>query len=295
MEIDRRLLLRRVAQATSVGGLIVLPALGRPGLVTGAVSAARPGDGSAPSSAAPVAVAAPAIVSRSSWQAPAQPPTQAPTVQYDRVVRVAFVHHTDNPNSYAPQDVPEILREIHHDHLENRGWDDIGYNFLVDRFGTIYEGRAGGVDRPVVGAHTVGFNRETVGIAAIGTFDDAEVPEALVAATSALVAWRLGLCGSDPGGRYDLTSTNGDSRFPAGTRHTFNAVSGHRDAFCTTCPGEALYALLPRIAERAAAIQRQADASQARTDWQPLAPHRSATGPSAGQSRWTPRLPGRAR
>ncbi|MFD9129695.1 peptidoglycan recognition protein [Kitasatospora sp. NPDC059571] len=254
MDIDRRLVLRRVLQATSAGALVALPALGRPRTVTQPVAAAEPALALPPSFPVP---AAPPIVPRSAWQA--EPPPSA--VQYDRAVRAAFIHHTDDRNSYREQDVPDILRAIHHDHLANRGWDDIGYNFLVDRFGTVYEGRVGGIDRPVVGAHTMGFNRETVGIAAIGTYSaGVDVPEPVVAAIAGLVAWKLGSYGTDAHGQYELTSTSSDSRFPASSRHAFNAVSGHRDAYCTLCPGEALYALLPQITDRAADLQRAAGA-----------------------------------
>ncbi|MDH6108051.1 hypothetical protein P3T36_007638 [Kitasatospora sp. MAP12-15] len=287
MDIDRRLILRRMALATSVGGLVVLPALGRPRPVTHPIAAAQPMQAAKPSSPVP---AAPPIVPRSAWQ----PPPQASAIQYDREVRAAFIHHTNNPNSYKAQDVPDILRAIHHDHLDNHGWDDIGYNFLIDRFGTIYEGRAGGIDRPVVGAHTIGFNRETVGIAAIGTYDDTKVPEPVVTAMAALIAWKLGLSGSDPRGRCELTSTNNDSRFPAGTRHTFSAVSGHRDAYPTLCPGEALYTLLPQITEQAAALQQQATTTTTATP-QPPDPHRTATrSATLREAPWAPDVPGRS-
>jgi hypothetical protein len=265
MDIDRRLVLRRVLQATTAGALVALPALGRPRPVTHPVAQGQPAVVAAPARPVPPE---PAIVPRSTWQTPCE----VPAIQYDSAVRAAFVHHTENPNTYRAKDVPDILRAIQHDHLENRGWDDIGYNFLVDRFGTIYEGRAGGVDRPVVGAHTIGFNRETVGIAAIGTYSaGVEVPEPVAAAMASLIAWKLGSYGNDPHGRYELTSTSSDSRFPVSTRHAFNAVSGHRDAFCTLCPGESLYAVLPQITEQAAAIQRAAAAT---------APAATAPGPA---------------
>ena len=81
---------------------------------------------------------------------------------------MVFVHHTDTPNGYAPGDVPAIIRSIYTYHVRSNGWNDIGYNFLVDAYGRVYEGRAGGIDRPVIGAHTEGFNTGSVGIAVIG-------------------------------------------------------------------------------------------------------------------------------
>ena len=73
-------------------------------------------------------------------------------------MHAGFVHHTVNANDYTRDEVPGILRSIYAYHTQSRGWSDVGYNFLVDRFGRIWEGRYGGVDRPVVGAHTLGYN-----------------------------------------------------------------------------------------------------------------------------------------
>ena len=68
------------------------------------------------------------------------------------------MHHTVNANDYTADEVPGIMRSIYAYHVKSRGWRDIGYNFLVDRFGRIWEGRYGGIDKPVVGAHTCGYN-----------------------------------------------------------------------------------------------------------------------------------------
>ncbi|WP_234443815.1 peptidoglycan recognition protein [Streptomyces sp. NRRL B-24484] len=255
MDINRRLVLRRAVQAVAAGAVTALPAMARPRRSAAA-------DGPPPAAVPPAAVAlpvpaAPPIVLRSTWQSA----DQVPKVQYDRAVRAVLVHHTDDPNSYTADAVPDILRAIRRDHLEFRGWDDIGYNFLVDRFGRIWEGRLGGVDRPVVGAHTMGFNRDTVGIAAIGTYNaGTEVPPAVLDSIARLAAWKLGLHGVRADARSELTSTNSGSRFPVGATHMFNAVSGHRDAFCTLCPGESLYAAIPGIVDRARRLQQEAAA-----------------------------------
>ena len=86
-------------------------------------------------------------------------------------VHAGFVHHTVNANDYTRAQVPGILRSIYAYHTKSRGWSDIGYNFLVDRFGRIWEGRYGGVDRPVVGAHTLGYNDNAFAMSAIGNFE----------------------------------------------------------------------------------------------------------------------------
>ncbi|WP_257231096.1 peptidoglycan recognition protein, partial [Streptomyces sp. UH6] len=179
-----------------------------------------------------------------------------PPPKYDDKVVAMFVHHTDSPNGYDCAETPGIIRRITADQTAGRHWDDIGYNFLVDRCGTIYEGRAGGADRPVTGAHTQGFNHRTVGVAAIGTFTQgAEVPEAMTEAIARLAAWKLGLSGMDPRADVRLVSSNGKSRFEKGETAELPVIAGHDDGFRTDCPGAALKAHLPLIRERAAQLQ----------------------------------------
>jgi hypothetical protein len=199
----------------------------------------------------------PPIIPRSAWQ-PDAVPQQLTPIQYADVVRAVFIHHTDSGNDYSCSDAPDVIRSIEEYHVNDRAWDDIGYNFLVDKCGNIYEGRAGGVDRPVIGAHTVGFNVGTAGIAAIGSYEEGvAVPRPLVEAIARLVAWKLGLGGVDPRATTELTSTDSDARYPKGSTEVFNTVSGHRDAGWTFCPGGALYALLPEIRTEAARLQRR--------------------------------------
>ncbi|MEV5439433.1 peptidoglycan recognition protein [Streptomyces sp. NPDC052682] len=196
----------------------------------------------------------PRILPRSVWlggAARGQPPPR-----YDDKVVAVFVHHTDSPNDYDCADTPRIIRHLYADQTGGRDWDDIGYNFLVDRCGTLYEGRAGGVGRPVTGAHTQGFNHRTAGIAAIGTFSaGAPVPPAMTRAIAALAAWKLGLSGTDPRARVRLVSSNSRSRYAAGTTATLPALAGHNEAFMTSCPGAALHARLPEIRALAARLQ----------------------------------------
>ncbi|MFJ8649774.1 peptidoglycan recognition protein [Streptomyces sp. NPDC093546] len=199
----------------------------------------------------------PAIVLRAAWRAESVDTAPA-GVRYAPAVRAAVIHHTSTPNGYDCASVPRTLRDLYAGHAYGRHWDDIGYNFLVDACGTIYEGRAGGVDRAVVGAHTRGFNQGTVGIAAIGTFDGGEtVPEPMLAAIARLVAWKLDPLGPDPRGSVALVSTNDEARYPKGAKALLPVVGGHADGYPTRCPGAALYARLPDIAARAARIQRR--------------------------------------
>ncbi|MFE6163644.1 peptidoglycan recognition protein [Streptomyces sp. NPDC056486] len=198
--------------------------------------------------------AQPRVVPRAEWL-PAALQEQPPARYADRV-RAVFVHHTDSPNSYDCGDAPRIIRYLYTGQTEGRQWDDIGYNFLVDRCGTVYEGRAGGIDRAVVGAHTQGFNRGSVGIAAIGTFTEGvPVPKAMTDAVAALAAWKLGLSDVDPRSTVRLVSSNSLSKYAEGASGRFSAVSGHNDGYYTQCPGAALTSALPAIREAAARLQ----------------------------------------
>ncbi|MGV4985038.1 peptidoglycan recognition protein family protein [Streptomyces sp. NPDC001709] len=198
--------------------------------------------------------ARPHIVPRSVWLGTAgsgQPPPR-----YDDKAVAVFIHHTDSPGDYDCADAPRIIRYLYAGQTGVRNWDDIGYNFLVDRCGTIYEGRAGGVDRPVTGAHAQGFNHRTVGIAALGTFTEGvSVPRAMTDAIAALTAWKLGLADVDPRGSVRLVSSNSLSRYKAGSTVVLPALAGHNDGYMTDCPGAALTARLPEIREKAARLQ----------------------------------------
>ncbi|MDQ1039135.1 hypothetical protein QFZ75_005551 [Streptomyces sp. V3I8] len=254
----RRSLLARVPRRLRVT-VACLPGLAAvAGLVLCAVGIDRTAGGAARFVAARPAAGhkapRPVIVPRERWLGDASA-TQAPTRYADRVSAV-FVHHTDSPNGYDCADAPRIIQYLYTGQAGVRHWDDIGYNFLVDRCGTVYEGRAGGTARAVVGAHTQGFNVGTAGIAALGTFTaGAEVPRAMTDAIAAVAAWKLGLTDIDPRASVRLVSTNSLSRYPAGSRGTFTAVSGHTDGYWTACPGAALMARLPEIRQRAARLQ----------------------------------------
>ncbi|GGM87192.1 peptidoglycan recognition protein family protein [Streptomyces fuscichromogenes] len=197
----------------------------------------------------------PPIVPRSAWLNAAVGRTQPPPRYDDKVVAV-FVHHTASPNGYSCAQAPEIIRRLYTGQTGDRDWDDIGYNFLVDRCGTVYEGRAGGADRAVTGAHTQGFNHRTAGIAALGTFTaGVPVPRAMADSIAAVAAWKLGLAGVDPRGSARLVSSNGHSRYQEGTVVALPALAGHKDGYMTNCPGAALVARLPEIRETAARLQ----------------------------------------
>ncbi|MFC8621913.1 peptidoglycan recognition protein family protein [Streptomyces anulatus] len=205
--------------------------------------------------APPSTVPQPPIVSRADWKADESLSTEAP--DYLDQVKAVFVHHTAQTNAYSCADSAAIVRGLHTYHVKSNGWKDLGYNFIVDKCGTVFEGRKGGVDRPVMGAHTYGFNRDTTGIAVIGMYTDTKAATAATTSVARVAAWKLGQYKADPAGSVQLTAgangTNMDRKqFVAGSQYAFPRISGHRDGFATECPGLSLYGQLPAIRSLAA-------------------------------------------
>ncbi|MFE2211881.1 peptidoglycan recognition protein [Streptomyces canus] len=200
--------------------------------------------------APPSTVPEPSMVSRAGWGADES--LSPDPSEYNADVKAVFVHHTDGSNDYSCADSAAIVRGIYAYHTQTNGWNDIGYNFLVDKCGTIFEGRKGGVDLPVLGAHTYGWNRESTGIAILGNYTDAGASNAALTSVARITAWKLGQYGVDPNSTVQLkagaTQKNlAGTSFTAGSLYTFNRVSGHRDGYATECPGTSLYAQLPTI------------------------------------------------
>ena len=192
----------------------------------------------------------PRIYSRSQWGADERMRDKS-SLHYGEV-HGGFVHHTVNANGYSRSQVPSILRGIYAYHTQSRGWSDVGYNFLVDRFGRIWEGRYGGVSRPIVGAHTLGYNDDAFAMSAIGNFDVKRPSSAMVAAYGRLFAWKLSLHGVRAGSKRQFI-----------TKRWLPAIDGHRDVGQTACPGRYLYAKIPTI-RRLAAEHQRSFASRAR-------------------------------
>jgi hypothetical protein len=199
----------------------------------------------------PAAASTPVIVSRASWGANEAIKRAPPS--YATSIRGVTIHHTAGTNDYTRSQAPAIVKGIQLFHVQSNGWNDIGYNFLVDRFGTIYEGRFGGVDRNVVGAHARGFNTGAVGIALLGTYSSTPPSAAAQDAIARLIAWRLDVAHVDPVGVGPVVSS-GSEKYRSGTRVQLRHVSGHRDTGATTCPGNALYSRLDSLASKARSI-----------------------------------------
>ncbi len=204
---------------------------------------------------------APKIISRAGWGADESLRTADPecvTPDYDNTIKIGFVHHTASTNNYTATTAFEQLRAIYAYHIQGFGWCDFGYNFLVDKYGRIFEGRWGGVDRPVHGAHTGGFNTDTFAVSALGNYEEVGAPDGMVNSIAQVLGWKLGMYARDVYGRDTLVSAGGGtSRYPAGVSVTFNVISGHRDPGNTLCPGQFLYDRLPQIRQIAAGVAQQ--------------------------------------
>ena len=193
----------------------------------------------------------PPIVARRAWAQGMATPKVPP--EYG-AVELAFVHHTENPNGYSPGEVPAMLRAIFVFHRYVRGWDDIGYNFVVDLYGRIFEARAGGIDEPVVGAQAGGYNLVSTGVAVLGEFMSSPISAPAASALQRLLAWKLSLHGRPVLGHVGVRVNPAGavySRFPAGARVSLPRIAGHRDGDTTDCPGDALYGELSSVRSRA--------------------------------------------
>lgn len=190
------------------------------------------------------AYTAPPLVRRAEWGADESQRSCIPQ-QLNRY-KGAVVHHTANSNTYSQAEAAALVRGIYSWHTEGLGWCDVGYQFLVDRFGTIYEGRYGSTLGAVQGAQSGGFNNETFGVAIIGDFTTSAPTEASLAAVNSVIQWQFSLDGVDPTWNTTFTSA-GNSKYPAGTLVTLPTVMGHRDNGHTTCPGDQMYTLLDRF------------------------------------------------
>lgn len=162
------------------------------------------------------------VVPRSAWGAD-ESATGSTSTASDGV-KMAVVHHTASSNDYTREQVHNQLRIIQNYHI-GLGWSDVGYNALVDRFGRVYEGRKGGLDRAIIGAHARNFNTGSFGVAVLGNFTNQQAPQAAIDSVGRIIGYKAAIHGFDPGGNVTF---NGESR---------PAVVGHRDVGQTACPG----------------------------------------------------------
>ena len=192
--------------------------------------------------------ARPSILTRSQWGA--RPPAVTPTIAAD--LKIAVVHHSVTNNTYSREEVPALLRAIQTYHMDVQGWNDIAYNMAVDRFGRIWEARAGGVGENVIGGHAQGFNTYSAGVMVLGDFSSAQPSQAAVDAVADVIGWRFANEQIDVRGTTQFTSLGGP-RYTSGTVVQLPRIVGHRDVGVTSCPGSELYRRLGEIRVKAAA------------------------------------------
>ncbi|MCH0566350.1 MULTISPECIES: peptidoglycan recognition protein [unclassified Streptomyces] len=264
------------ARVTAAGGEATLPDglrldLVDPGTMPAAPTApTAPGVPTGSADGTDPAPKAPAVVARSGWGADESLVKHAP--QYIDKVRAVFVHHTAGSNDYTCAGSAAVIRAIFVYHVQQLGWNDIGYNFVVDKCGTVFEGRAGGTGKRVRGAHTYGFNGVSSGVSLLGDYENGGIPTAAAQeAIAGLAAWKLGLDGVDPQAQVTLTAGGDTGVYDTGERGTFHTVSGHRDGYATLCPGQALYDALPGIRAAAGASPYAAKSALGTTEAQATA------------------------
>jgi hypothetical protein len=213
-----------------------------------------------------VVVLRPNIVSRAQWGA--NETWRDPVPRMGKKIVAGFVHHTASTNDYTAEQAPAQMRALYAYYTKSLKYADMAYNFLVDQYGTVYEGRnactfgdikpCDGPTLPVTGAHTAGLNPNTFAISAIGNYDTKPPtnPDALVNAISSLMAWKLAPYGLDPNANASMISTDtaGRSKYGNGETVTTPVISGHRDVGKTVCPGRYLYPYMDQIRERAAEL-----------------------------------------
>jgi hypothetical protein len=214
----------------------------------GPVAVGPPGGPLAPT-AAEAMTTRPRIITRAQWGADPRLMNCTPLVA--DVLKMGFVHHTAGSNYYSRSQADDVVRGIYAYDTIGRGWCDIGYNFLVDRYGDVFEGRSGGMTNDVVGAAQMGFNTDAFSVSMMGTFSSVRPPAVAVRALERVLAWRLDVGHVDPAAWTVMTSAGGETtRYPAGTEVNLRTISGHRDTGITACPGTVLYGMLPGIRSR---------------------------------------------
>lgn len=151
-------------------------------------------------------------------------------------VTFAVVHHTVNSNNYGAGQGSQLVRGIYGYHTQSLGYCDIAYNFLVDRYGNLFEGRYGGAGNAVMGAHALGFNTSSTGVALIGDFRTAVPPVAAFATLQRVLAWKLRVHGINPNVNVQYRTT-GNEKWAANTTVTVPTITYHGYTGYSECPG----------------------------------------------------------
>lgn len=191
---------------------------------------------------------APAVISRKSWGANE---SYAGSTYTRNSTKGIFLHHTAGTNNYTKAQAAQQVRGMYVYHTRTLGWSDLGYNAVVDKYGQIFEGRKGGLEKNVTGAHSLGFNRESFGVSVMGDYSSRSLPSAAIESVSKIVAWKLaGTFNRNATAKTSFYNTTSGTRYAVNSTARLNIISGHRDVNYTDCPGSAYYRQLPSIRSR---------------------------------------------
>ncbi|MFI9405711.1 N-acetylmuramoyl-L-alanine amidase [Nocardia sp. NPDC052316] len=236
--------------------------------------------------AAPVPGGGPKVITREGWGADESIRCEEPTYDdgpgKDGLGGIT-VHHTAGRNDYSREESAGIVRAIYTYHAQTLGWCDIGYNALVDKYGQIFEGRAGGLNRAVQGAHAGGFNENTAGVALMGNYTSEEPSEESIEAMGEFIGWRAKIAGLDPVGYTTMYSEGTEfTSYAYGQAVKLPIVFAHRDVGNTSCPGDAAYDMMDRIREIAASVAGGASLANSGNGGDSAAGNSNSTGTGTG-------------
>ena len=194
----------------------------------------------------------PKVISRAEWGADESLRCEEP--EYTDHTSAIVIHHTAGSNNYSEDEAAGIVRGIYKYHAQQLGWCDIGYHSLADKFGNLYEGHYGGMNKSVIGAHTGGFNENTWAISMLGNYQEEEPTDVMIKSVGELAGWRAKVAGIDPLGKGTHTSEGTEFTFyPYGTKVELPNIFAHRDVGNTECPGDYAYAKMDQIRQIAKA------------------------------------------
>lgn len=239
-----------VLQRPAAAAAATTPARGADaaGRAKAAAGDAAESDDAAPKKAKKAGVPKPNLLTRKQWGANNKWRNGSPT--YTSNLKQVHIHHSATANGYTKAEVPGLIQGMYRYHTKSLGWFDLGYNFVVDRFGRIWKGRSGGAGKLVRGAHTLGFNEGSFGIAVLGNYESVKPTKKAIKAVARLSAWKIDKHGAPKArGKVKVVSAGSD-RYPKGTTVRLPAMDGHRDTNQTACPGQLLYDRLPAIRKR---------------------------------------------
>ncbi|WP_342762687.1 S-layer homology domain-containing protein [Dermabacter hominis] len=186
---------------------------------------------------------APTFITREEWNAGT---VNTSRLSYAKELKAICIHHTGGSNTYTAAQSPQVVRGMFTYHTKTLGWADLGYNVVVDKYGQIFEGRAGGLHRNVAGAHARGFNTGSCGISVMGDYMDIPVPTAALNAIATVAAWKLASTFTqDVYGTETWTVTTSNVK-RSGT-FSMPHLCAHRDVHYTDCPGDTYYGQLPKL------------------------------------------------